>query len=125
MLGVLAIALPLALDTLPSVSLGEAIARAARLDPAYVSALGQVDNAAWGRRAARLAFIVPSLEVAVDATKYSSPFFNPGTGQQGTGAVTTHVAASYEVLPVHKIDDLAVTNAGQEAAAAEIGRAHV
>jgi len=68
MLGVLAIALPLALDTLPSVSLGEAIAHATRLDPAYVSALGQVDNAAWARRAARLAFIVPSLEVGVDAT---------------------------------------------------------
>ena len=67
MLGVLAIALPLAVDTLPSVSLGEAIARAARLDPAYVGALGQVDNAAWARRAARLAFIVPSLEVGVDA----------------------------------------------------------
>ena len=118
MLGVLAIALPLALDTLPSVSLGEAIARAARFDPAYVSALGQADNAAWARRAARLAFIVPSIEVGVDATKYSSPFFNPGTGQQGTSAVTTHVAASYEVLSVRKIADLAATDAGHEAAAA-------
>src|SRR5205807_10329692 len=108
------------LDTLPSVSLGEAIARAARLDPAYVSALGQSDNAAWARRAARLAFIVPSLEVGVDATKYSSPFFNPGTGQQGTSAVTAHVAASYEVLSVRKIVDIEATDAGHEA---EIGRA--
>src|SRR5207244_1062112 len=51
-------------------------------------------------------------------TKYSSPFFNPGTGQQGTSAVTTHVAASYEVLSVRKIADLAATDAGHEAAAA-------
>jgi len=117
-LGVLALALPLAVDTLPSVSLGEAIERAARLDPAYVSALGQVDNAAWARRAARLAFIVPSLEIGVDATKYSSPFFNPGTGQPGTSAVTTHVTAGYELLSVRKIVDLAATDAGHEAAAA-------
>src|SRR5439155_4675303 len=118
MLGVLAIVLPLAVDTLPTVSLGEAIERAARLDPAYVGALGQVENAAWARRAARLAFILPSLEVGVDATKYSSPPFNPGTGPQGTSAVTTHVAASYELLSVRKIADLAATDAGHEAAAA-------
>ena len=118
MLGVLAIALPLAVDTLPSISLGEAIERAARLDPAYVSALGQADNAAWTRRAARLAFIVPSLEIGVDASKYSSPFVNPGTGQPGTSAVTTHVTAGYELLSVRKIADLAATDAGHEAAAA-------
>src|SRR2546430_7384627 len=118
MLGVLAIALPLAVDTLPSISLGEAIERAARLDPAYVSALGQADNAAWTRRAARLAFIVPSLEIGVDASKYSSPFVNPGTGQAGTSAVTTHVTAGYELLSVRKIADLAATDAGHEAAAA-------
>ena len=70
------------------------------------------------RRAARLAFIVPSLEVGVDATKYSSPFFNPGTGLPGTSAVTTHVAASYEILSARKIADLAATDAGHEAAAA-------
>jgi len=118
MLGVLAVAVSLAVDTLPSVSLGEAIERAARLDPAYVSALGHVDNAGWARRAARLAFIVPSLEVGVDATKYSSPFFNPGTGQQGTSAATMHVAASYELLSARKIADLAAADAGHEAAAA-------
>ena len=33
-------------------SLEQAIARATRLDPNYVQALGQVDNAEWGRRAA-------------------------------------------------------------------------
>src|SRR3989440_5949621 len=118
MLGVLAIVVPLAIDTLPTVSLGEAITRAARLDPAYVSALGQVDNAAWARRAARLAFILPSLEVGVDATQYTSPFPNPGTGLPGTSAVTTHVAATYEVLSVRKIADLAATDARHEAAAA-------
>src|SRR5207302_1578018 len=62
MLGVLAIVVPLAIDTLPTVSLGEAIERAARLDPAYVSALGHVDNAACARRPARPAFLLPPLE---------------------------------------------------------------
>src|SRR5207237_961747 len=115
---VLAIALPPAVDTLPTISLGEAIERAARLDPAYVSALGQADNAAWTRRAARLAFIVPSLEIGVDASKYSSPFVNPGTGQPGTSAVTTHVTAGYELLSVRKIAAPAATAGGDEAGGA-------
>jgi len=37
-------------DSLPQVTLAEALQRAARLDPNYVSALGQVDNAVWARR---------------------------------------------------------------------------
>ena len=41
-------------DSLPRVTLAEAISRATRLDPNYVRALGQVDNAEWGRRAAIL-----------------------------------------------------------------------
>ncbi|HVH10630.1 MAG TPA: TolC family protein [Gemmatimonadales bacterium] len=114
----LGLAFGLAGDTLPSISLREALERAARLDPAYVNALGQVDNAAWARRAARLAFVLPALEVGVDATTYSSPVLNPGTGLLRTSAVTTHVGASYELLSVRKIADLTGTEAGHEAAAA-------
>ncbi len=120
MFGVLALTVQLVVpvDTLPSVSLSEAIERAARLDPAYVSALGQVDNAAWARRAARLAFILPSIELGLEATHYSSPFINPGTGLERTSAVTTYASASYELLSVRKIADLAATDASHDAAAA-------
>jgi len=105
-------------DSLPTVSLDQAIERAARLDPAYVSALGQVDNAAWARRAARLAFILPSVELSADATAYSSPYFNPGTGLEATHAYTARVTASYEVFSVSKLTALAATDATHEAAAA-------
>ena len=63
-------------DTLPTVTLAEALRRATRLDPDYVRALGQIDNAEWSRRAARLAFILPAVTAEVDATRYSTEFFN-------------------------------------------------
>jgi len=50
-----------AVDTLPQVTLREALQRAAQLDPNYVSALGQVDNAVWARRSAFSVFILPSI----------------------------------------------------------------
>ena len=68
-------------DSLPVVTLAEAIERSARLDPDYVQALGQVDNAVWGRRVARLAFVLPSVTLSTDLSKYSSAFFNIGTGE--------------------------------------------
>jgi hypothetical protein len=64
-------------DSIPRISLGEAIRRSAQLDPDYVRALGQIENAEWGRRAAMLAFFVPSIQVGLDETKYSQEFFNP------------------------------------------------
>ena len=44
-----------AADTVPQISLAEAIRRSARLDPDYVEALGDIQNAEWGRRAAVVA----------------------------------------------------------------------
>ena len=70
----------------PRVTLDQAIARAARLDPNYVRALGQVDNAEWGRRAALAVFVLPSLGVSIDATRYSTEFFNIGTGRNQSDA---------------------------------------
>ncbi len=110
-------------DSLATVSLEQAIQRAARLDPAYVSALGQLDNAGWARRAARLAFVLPAVGLGVDATSYSSPFFNPGTGLQQRSAVTARVTASYALFSLSKFSDLAATDARSEAAAAgELGQ---
>src|SRR5204862_1562251 len=56
-------------DTLPQVTLREALQRAAQLDPNYVAALGQVGNAAWARRNAFAAFILPAVTVSVNAQR--------------------------------------------------------
>ena len=77
-----------AADSLPRITLAEALRRSTRLDPDYVQALGQIDNAEWGRRAAMLAFFVPTISVGLDETKYSQEFFNPadpGQSHQYTG----------------------------------------
>jgi outer membrane protein TolC len=102
----------------PSVTLAEALRRATRLDPNYVAALGQLDNAEWGRRAARLAFILPAVNAELDLTKYSAEFFNLGTGQPQSSAVTGTLAASYELFHLRKFTDLSATNAGLESAGA-------
>ncbi|HKH84649.1 MAG TPA: hypothetical protein VKA25_13250, partial [Gemmatimonadales bacterium] len=44
-----------AADAIPRITLAEAVRRSARFDPDYVRALGEIDNAEWGRRAAMLA----------------------------------------------------------------------
>jgi len=108
------------LDSVPRITLGEAIRRSTRLDPDYVRALGQIDDAEWGRRAATLAFIVPSIEVGLDETKYSERFFNPADPQTPTSTlVVGRASASYEVFSLRKFSDLSRTKA--ELASAEAG----
>jgi outer membrane protein TolC len=105
-------------DTIPTVTLAEALRRATRLDPDYVRALGQIDNAEWSRRAARLAFIVPAITAEVDATKYSTEFFNVGTGQPQSTAVNSRLIGSYELFRWGKFTDLGVSRAELESAQA-------
>lgn len=104
-------------DSVPRVTLAEALRRAVRLDPDYVSALGQIDNAEWGRRAALASFILPSLSLNVDATKYSTAFFNIGTGQPQSEAVTGRVEARYDLFNSEKFTSLGRSRA--ELASAE------
>jgi outer membrane protein len=66
-------------DTIPVVSLGDALQQAARLDPSYVSAAGQVNSAEWARAAAFAVFIVPAVTVSANKTHYWPPFFNFAT----------------------------------------------
>ena len=96
----------------------QAIARAVRLDPDYVRALGQVDNAEWGRRAALAVFVLPSLTASIDATKYSTEFFNIGTGRNQAEAVNATFSASYELFSVRKFTDLGRSRAELESAQA-------
>lgn len=110
-------------DTLPVVSLSEAIERASRLDPDYVLALGEVDNAEWGRRAARFAFVLPSVSLSTDLTKYSSAFFNIGTGAPQSTSATARIDARYELFSLRKLAELTRTGAQLEAARADELRA--
>ncbi len=66
-----------ATDSLPQITLREALQRAAQLDPNYVAALGQVDNAAWARRNAFAVFVLPSATVSANrqSTDPASFFF--------------------------------------------------
>ena len=107
---------------MPHVTLTEAIRLATGVDPAYVRAAGQVDNAEWGRRAAVLAFIIPSLAVSLDATRYSTAFFNIGIGAPTSNAVNFRANAVYELISVRKITDLGFTKAELEASQANAER---
>ncbi len=107
-------------DSIPRISLGEAIRRSARLDPDYVLALGQIDNAEWGRRAAMLAFFVPSVELGLNETKYSQSFFNPANPANPTSTLVVGQArADYEVFSLRKFAEVSRTKA--ELASAEAG----
>src|SRR6266496_2862246 len=66
-----------ATDSLPQITLREALQRASQLDPNYVAALGQVDNAAWARRNAFAVFVLPSATVIANrqSTDPASFFF--------------------------------------------------
>jgi outer membrane protein TolC len=98
-------------DTLPRVTLAQAISRATRLDPNYVQALGQVDNAEWGRRAAIATFVLPSISVFLNATKYSTDQFNIGTSRPQDVSVIADATARYELFSGRKFADLGRTAA--------------
>ena len=107
-------------DSVPRVTLGEAIRRSARLDPDYVRALGRIDNAEWGRRAAMLAFVLPSVSLGLNETKYSQAFFNPADPATPTSTLVVGSAtANYEVFSLRKFAELGRTRA--ELASAEAG----
>jgi outer membrane protein len=107
-------------DSLPRVALAEAIRRSARLAPDYVRALGEIDNAEWGRRAAMLVFFVPSIELGLAQTKYSQEFFNPADPANPTGTLVVGSArANYEVFSLRKFSELGRARA--EVASAEAG----
>ena len=85
-------------DSLPTVTLAEALRLATGLDPNYVAAVGQVDNARWARRSAFAVFLLPSLGVETDATKNIPKFFNFGTLQPESYAVSAQAVLRYDVF---------------------------
>ncbi|HEX7337056.1 MAG TPA: TolC family protein [Gemmatimonadales bacterium] len=109
-----------AADSIPRITLAEALRRSTRFDPDYVRALGQIENAEWGRRAAMLAFFVPTVELGLEETKYSQSFFNPADPANPTSTlVVGRASANYEVFSLRKFSEPARTRA--ELASAEAG----
>lgn len=85
-------------DSLPQITLVEALRRAAQLDPNYVAALGQVDNAVWARRSAFSVFVLPSVTLGTVATRNTPKFFNFGTLSPERFAVQAQVTAQYDLF---------------------------
>src|SRR5437763_6613957 len=85
-------------DSLPTVTLAEALRRATGLDPNYVAALGQVDNARWARRSAFSVFLLPAVGVETDATKNIPQFFNFGTLKPESYAVSAQIGLRYDLF---------------------------
>lgn len=89
---------PAPADTLPVVTLAEALRDAVRLDPDYVRAVGQLDNAEWGRRAAMLVFLAPTVNATADYSQFSTSQFNLGTGAQANSSGRFSLDARYELF---------------------------
>ncbi len=115
--GVQPVAAPAAVlaDSVPVLTLAEALRRAVRLNPDYVSALGSVSEAEWSRKAARVAFFVPAISASLDWTKYSDDFFNIGTLTPASTSATATLAASYEIFSARKFTELGRSQAELEA----------
>jgi outer membrane protein TolC len=120
-------ATPRPTDSLPKVTLVEALQRAARLDPNYVAALGQVDNAVWARRSAFSVFVLPSISLATTATRSNPPFFNFGTLRPEKNSVQASITASYDLFTGgQKFAELSRSGAALEFAhAGELGQRFV
>jgi outer membrane protein len=82
-------------DSLPRVTLAQALQQAARLDPNYVAALGQVDNAVWARRSAFAVFVLPSVSVGANWSQVNPVGFSPVPLQT---VVTAQLTARYDLF---------------------------
>ena len=85
-------------ESIPEVTLAEALRRAAVVDPDYVASLRRVGDAAWARRAAYTAFVLPSIQFQSTATRFSNEIFNVGTGENTKEIVEARVEAQYDIF---------------------------
>jgi len=104
-------------DSLPTVTLAEALRRATGLDPNYVTALGQVDNATWARRSAFSVFILPSITLNADIARPNPQSINFVTFLPVRQQVTAQLTARYDLfLGGQKLAELSRSGAALEAA---------
>ncbi|MEO5797854.1 MAG: TolC family protein [Gemmatimonadales bacterium] len=85
-------------DTLPVVTLREALQQAVKLDPDYVQSVGLLRNAESARKAALLVFLLPSVSASADYSQLSTKQFNVGTGSQANATGRASLDARYELF---------------------------
>jgi outer membrane protein TolC len=85
-------------DTIPVVTLEQAVREAVRLDPEYVRAAGLLDNAEWARKAALLVFLLPSVTATADYSEFSTSQFNVGIGSAANASGRFSLDARYEIF---------------------------
>ena len=101
-------------DSLAQVTLTEALQRAAQLDPNYVAALGQVDNAVWARRNAFAVFILPSVTIGTQMQWQNPPGFSVVPLRK---VVVASLSASYDLFTGgQKVAELSRSAAGLDSA---------
>jgi outer membrane protein len=106
-------------DTIPIVTLAEALEAAAHVDPSYVAALRQVGDASWVRRGAWAAFLLPSIDFSWSYSQFSPEQFNIGTNEVTDRLTSYSLSASYDVFRGGaKFNDLSASSAAVEGAAA-------
>jgi outer membrane protein TolC len=106
-------------DTIPVVTLSEALEAAANVDPNYVAALRQVGDAAWVRRGAWSAFLLPSIEFNWSLAQFSPEQFNIGTNSVTDRLTTFSLQGTYDLFRGGaKFHDLAGSAAAVDGAAA-------
>jgi len=102
-----------------TVSLSEALNRAAGVDPDYVAALRRVGDSEWVRRSAWSAFLLPVIDFRWSWSKYSSPQFNIGTGEETDQLTQFGLVGSYTLFNGGgRIFDMKAANAGVDQAEA-------
>lgn len=108
-------------DSIPTITLEEALRRSREIDPVYVAAAGAVDDAVWARRSAWSTFFIPTLTAQTSATEFSTEFFNIGTGQLASRIVDARLDASYDLFQGgRKFYELGRTGAELERARAQL-----
>jgi outer membrane protein TolC len=87
-----------AADSLPRVTLAQALEQGVRLEPNYVRALSSVSTAEWSRTAALSALVLPSLNASTDYSLLSFQQLNLGTGNRANSSASARVDGRLELF---------------------------
>lgn len=113
-----AVAQATATANVPVVTLAEARARSALVDPDLIAARSRLEAAVWRRRTAKTNLLTPNLAAGLSYTHFSEPFFNFGTGNISPNSASATIDARYSVLGVGKFGELKSSSASVASAEA-------
>lgn len=85
-------------DSIPVVTLAQALEAGLAVSPDYVRSVGQLENADWGRRAAKLTFLIPTITANASYQELSTSQFNVGIGQAASATGSASLDARYELF---------------------------